>query len=852
MLRVTLRGIRAHKLRFVATMLAVLLGVGFMISTQVLGATLKRTFDEVFTDVYANIDGVVRSSREVLSPFGPQRTPIDATEADALLAVPGVAAAEGQVQGFLTIIGPDGEPTANANAGPPTFGFNWLTSPELNGWAIDEGRAPEGPGEVVVDRNTADGAGFAVGDVVTIDLPSGVQQLALVGVATFGDFDDYGGAPAALFDTATAQALLGEPGKVDYLAVAAVDGVTQAELVDELAPVLPDGTEVITGAAFTDESAGPFREFISDFTRFISLFGVIALFVGGFIIYNTFTVIVAQRTRELALLRAIGAGRRQVLGSVIGEAAIVGVVSSAVGVGGGIVLAEGLRALLAAIGLEFPSSPLVLQPGAWVWPVGLAIAVTLVSALLPAWRASRVPPIAALTDVAVDRSGRSVVRLVLGVLLALVAAWVFVDGLDRTGEAALIRVGGSLLLTFLATVAIGPLYARPLATLLGAPLTRLVGITGRLARDNARRNPARTATTAAALTISVGLVTVIAIAASSATASVNRATAQTLISDLVIGAESFQGVSPQLADDLAALPEVAVATGLRAGPAEVLAGGEIIIGVDPVPFDELFQLDVTAGAMAELTDDGVAISSDLARDAGLGLGDTLVIRFVSTGQRPFVVQAVFTETPVLGRSDVLITQGAFDAAFPASGQADRQVLVELVDGVDPVAARAEVERVADAYPTAQVQDLEEVQAGQAEQVNQAVTFLYALLFITVLIALIGVVNTLLLAVYERTRELGLLRAVGTLRRQLAGTILQESVIIALVGTVLGLAIGIAFGWALVRALASGEEDFELLFALPTSTIVVVVVGAIASGVLAGVYPAFRAGRLDVLDAIATE
>ena len=705
---------------------------------------------------------------------------------------------------------------------------------------------------MVVDRGTATDAGLSVGDAVTVDVPVGPQQLTLVGVATFGDLDDYGGAAAALFDTATAQALLGEPGKVSYVSVAAAEGVTQPELVEAITPLLPPQLEAVTGATFTEETAGPFRDFIASFTRFISLFGFIALFVSGFIIYNTFTVVVAQRTRELALLRAIGAGRRQVLGSVIGEATIVGLTSAGLGVLTGLALAVALRRVIGAFGFDFPATALVLQPGSWTAPVVLALVVTLASALLPAWRASRVPPIAALTDVAVDRSGRSVVRLVLGLALAALAAWLFVDGLDRSGEAALTRVGGSLLLTFVAAVAIGPLYARPLATLLGAPLTALAGITGRLARDNARRNPARTATTAAALTISVGLVTVLAIAAASATESVNRATEETVVSDLVVAAESFQGLSPQLAADVGALPEVAVATGLRAGPAEVLGGGEIIVGIDPVPFDELFQLDVTSGSMTGLTDGGVAVSSALARNAALEVGDPLPVRFVSTGQQVLLVEAVFTESLVLGRTDVLITQGAFDAAFPASGRADRQVLVELAEGVDPAAGRAAVEAVAAAYPTAQVQDLGELQESQAAPVNQAVAFLYVLLIVTGLIALIGVVNTLLLAVHERTRELGLLRAVGTLRRQLAGTILQESVIIALVGTLLGLAIGIGFGWALVRALAAGEEDFELLCSVPTVGLVWVVLGAMVAGVLAGLYPAYRAGRLDVLEAIATE
>lgn len=854
MLRVTLRGLRAHTVRLVATMLAVLLGVGFMVGTQVLGDTLKQTFDEVFADVYGDIDAVVRSSEEVSTVFGDQRTPISDGVAAELAGLPEVAAAEGQIEGVLRMIGKDGEPMGNPNGGPPTFGLNWLTSPELNGWDLVEGSAPAGPDQVVIDRGSATDGGFAVGDEIRLDLlATGPRPFQVAGVARFGDLDDFGGAAAALFDTATAQSLLGEPGKVSFVSVAAADGVDQQALVEALRPALPPGTETITGDAFIEESADPFRQFIDDFITFITVFGYIALGVGGFIIYNTFNVIIAQRTRELALLRAIGASSRQVLGSVVLEAAVVGVVASALGVGFGILLAGGLRSLLSALGLSLPTTPLVIDPASFTTPVLVAVVVTLLSAALPAWRAGRVPPIAALSDVAIDRSSRSIVRLALGLGTLALAALLFVWGFQLEGEAALVRIAGSLALTFLASVAVGPLYARPLATLLGTPLTRLAGITGLLARENARRNPARTATTAASLTIAVGLVTVIAIAASSASASINAATEEAVVSDFIVSADSFQGLSPTLATELDALPEVAVATGFRFGIFQQIMGRpEVLLGVDPAGLQQVFELEEVDGSLASLGPGDIAVSSEAANELGLAVGDAVPITFVSSGGTLFQVGAIFKESPVLQGGDWLITQEGFDANYPPTLQADGQVFVDLADGVDAAAGRAALQAVVDRYPTAELQDLDELQASQTEQVNQGVAFLYALLFLSVLIALIGVVNTLLLAVYERVRELGLLRAVGMARRQISSTVLQESVIIALIGTTLGLLIGVVFGWALVKALSSSGDDLQLTFALPVSTMVVVVVGAIVAGVLAGVYPAWRAGRLDVLSSIATE
>lgn len=852
MLRVTLRGIRAHAVRLLATLLAVLLGVGFMAGTEMLGATLKRTFDDVFADVYGELDAVVRSSTEIASPFGPLRAPIDATALDAMTGNSSVAAAAGQVEGVVLILGPDGKPTASATTGPPTLGLNWIEAPELNGWELVDGAAPGGPDQVVLDAGTAEDTGYRPGDRVTIEIPAlGAREFTISGVARFGDMENLGGADTVLFDTATAQELLGETGRFSFVSIAAADGVSQDQLVAALRPTLPAGTETITGAQFIDESADPFRGFIDQFTQFITYFGYIALFVGGFIIYNTFNVIVAQRTRELALLRAIGASRGQVLGAVVTEAAVVAAVASVLGLGFGVLLANGLRAALTRIGVTLPQNPIVIEPTRLAIPVVVAAVITVVSAALPAWRASRVAPVAAMSDAAVDRSNRSLVRLALGVLLLLAATGAFAYGLSERGSQALLGIAGSLVLTFVSSVAVGPLYARPLAGLLGAPLARLVGFTGHLARENARRNPARTATTAASLTIAVGLVTVIAITASSATAAINLVTEQEVGSDLIVTSDSFFGFSPELARTLDTQPSVTVATGFRVGFAQSGGQGVVVSGIDPAGFTAVFDIDMLAGLIEGLGPDGAAVSGELAEARGLVVGDPLPMTFRTSGGSILRVRAIFPES-VLLQSDILLSQEGFDAQFPPPERVDTRVFVVLDEGVTPEEGKAALEPLVEPYPTASLRTLEDLQEEQAQRINFAVGFLYALLFLSVVIALIGVVNTLLLAVYERVRELGLLRAVGTLRGQVRSAIVQESVIIALIGATLGLAIGVGFGWALVEALASSGDDLPLKVVLPFTTLTVIMTGAVVAGVLAGVYPAWRAARLDVLEAIATE
>jgi putative ABC transport system permease protein len=849
MLKVARRGIVAHRYRLVSTMVAVILGVGFMAGTLVLGDTVQKGFDEVFTDVYRDVDTVVRSSSTITSPFGRDRERIDAAVLPTVAGVDGVAAAEGQVQGRLRIIGKDDKPIGNPQGGPPTFGLNWFTAPELNGWRLDAGRPPEGADEVVLDRRTADAGGFSVGDEVRLAVAKGVLPFRVVGIARFGTLEDFSGAPAVLLATPTAQELVGEPGRYDWISVAARDGVDQETLRARVGAAVPDDVQVLTGRAFTVENQNLFAQFVEQFTWLLFGFGLIAMFVGMFIIYNTFTIIVAQRTRELALLRAVGAGRGQILRSVVAEAVVVGAVAAAVGLAFGVVVAIGLRALVRALGFELPTTALQIVPGRLVLPAALALVATVVSALVPAWRATHVPPVAALRDTAIDHTHRPVLRIGVSVVFLAVSGGFVARALTVDSELSVVWALTSAIPAFLAAFAVGPLYVTPLARLLGAPFARTRGITGRLARQNALRNPTRTSTTAVALTVGVGLISVIAVAGASLRTSVGQAIEQGVRADFVVTADSFLGLPPQVAADLRARPEVATTSSVRVGRATV-DGDQLFLGaIEPDTVADVLDIEVLDGSLAELGLDGLAVPATLAAEKGWRVGTPVTVDTTQGEPRPWRIAAVYDSAFFARGSGIIMGRDAFEAAFPPVLQVDQQTYVVLRDGVTPEAGRAALAAVTDRTPTARLQDLEELKEAQGGAITRQLSFLYALLGLAVIIGVIGVVNTLLLSVHERTRELGLLRAVGTARRQVRSTVLQESVIIALLGTVIGLGIGLLFGWVMVNAV---NVRIDTVYDVPVVQLAVFVGLAAVAGVLAGLLPARRAARLDVLRAIAVE
>jgi len=842
----------AHKVRLIATAVSVLLGVAFMSGTQVLTSSVSASFDKVFADVYASIDVVVRSTNEVDTPFGPERTRISEAVLPTLVGVPGVEAAEGQVVGQIRVLDKDNQPLVTAQ-GPPNFGLNWLTSPALNGWTIVDGASPVAANDIVLDAKSAKDGKYAVGDTVNVSVTNGVQPFKVVGIAKFGKLETWGGAQAALFATSTIQTLVGEPGMYDWISVAGQNNESQTQLSGEISKVIPPGTEAITGAEFTEESQSAFQKIIGIFSTFLLVFALIALFVGSFIIYNTFSIIVAQRTKELALLRALGASRGQVLRSIILEALFVGLIASIIGVGFGILLAIGLNKLMQSIGFSGPDTPIVLPPVAILVSLLVGTFITLVSALFPARRAATVPPIAAMRDVAVDRTGASRLRVAFGLILLALGAFMLWFGLNGNSDSGLQIIGGGAFFVFIALTVIGPVIATPFASVLGWPLQKASRITGRLARENAMRNPRRTSTTASALMIGIGLVGFIAVTAQSVKASTVDAINQSVTGQYVVTTESFGSTAlPQsMAAELDAVAGVDVAAGISATFANINNSGKIILAVDPDAISQVIEFDDVEGSFSSLGVGEIAASEKLAEEKQLKIGDPVELVFLQGGATTLTLGSIYkTEFPIQGPGWIISTD-QFNTLVPPSQQTFVAIYIKLDDtssaGVDAVLPG--LKAVADTVPGAKLQNLDEYKKAQTDQVNQFLQIVYVLLALALIIAIVGVVNTLLLSVYERTRELGLLRAVGMSRRQVRSTIRLESVIISLMGTLIGLVIGIIFGWALVTALV---DEGITSFAIPWSQLFIIVIIAILAGVGAALYPARRAARLDVLRAISSD
>jgi putative ABC transport system permease protein len=843
MLRTTLKDLAARKLRLVTTSVAVMLGVAFMAGTLVLTDTLDKTLDATVAGANAGTDvsarGTLQLDNELL---GDQRARVDTTLVDTIRGVDGVAAAEGYVEAYAQLVDEHGEPMGNPDMGAPVLGGAWLTDARLNPFELVSGTAPAGDDQVVIDRASADDGGFAVGDHTIVLTEAGPRAVEIVGIAALDDGVSLGGAQVTMFSPDAAQAFLTEPGKVDAVKVAAGPGIDQATLAERVAQVVPDGTEVVTGAELIREAQAEVGDDMAFFNTFLLVFAVIALFVGSFIIYNSFSILVAQRTRETALLRAIGSSRRQVTLSVLVEALVVGLIASVTGLVLGIGVAFLLQEMINGMGLDLPNGGLVVSRTAVVASLVAGLGVSAASAVLPARKAAKVPPVAALRDVAVEQPGCGRRRAMVGLGVTGLGAAVMSAGLF--GDAGIALVGLGAPVVFIGVAILGPVLARPVSRVIGAPL-QLRGMTGVLARQNAMRNPKRTSATAAALMIGVALVGLITILAASTKASVRQVIDDDFKGDLVVATNAGMGtggLSTDLAAKLGELAEVDAVTGYRVAAAEVDGHGTTLAGADPQAAAAIGDLRVVDGSADAMGAGTIAVVEDVAADRGWSVGDTVPVRFAETGVQPLTVAALFDESQVLG--DYLIGLDTYDANV--ADRFDYQVAVKASPGVDVEQLRAAVASVADAYPLAEVQDRDEYAAAMGSKVDMLVNLMYALLALAVVIALLGIANTLALSLFERTRELGLLRAVGMTRRQLRAAVRYESVIMALFGTTLGLVIGTAFGWAVVRAL---RAEGLTAFALPVGPLAVVTLVGVVAGVLAAVVPARRAARLDVLGAI---
>jgi putative ABC transport system permease protein len=830
--------------RLVLTSLSIVLGVGFMAGTYVLTDTMTRAFNELVDTSLSSIDVLVRSSNAFTAQTSSleEREPMPATVLDTVAGVEGVERAVGDVIGYAQIV----DPTTGkviGTFGPPTAASGWN---DVNGFTLEPGgEPPEGPEQVVIDATTAENHGIGVGDTVQILFATAPGEFEVVGLATYGDGGSLFGATWALFDLTTAQAVLGKEGELDSVSVVAAEGVSGAELQRAIAAVLPEGAEAVTAATVVSEAQDQISTGLGFLRTAFLVFAFVALFVGAFIIFNTFAIIVAQRTRELALFRALGASGRQVMTSVIVEALVVGVVASLIGVLVGIGIAIVLKGALNAIGFEIPASGTVILPRTFVVSILVGTIVTVVAAIVPARRAARVAPLEALRE-AQDRPGRSLrFRIVAGSVVLALGLLPLLYGLFGAPGNALQLVGVGVAFTFVGVAMLTPLIARPVAGALGLPIRR-TGVPGRLGGENAMRNPRRTAATASALMIGLGLVVFVAVFGASARASTEAILERTLKADFILTSPTFSGFSTSAAEDLRGVQGVRTVSQVRQAETKINGGTSFMSGLDPATFDDVSEAGVLQGSMAELAGAGtVAVFDDTASDNDLALGDTIDVEFPATGTVPLRVVAIYEENGIIG--NWAISLDTFDANV--AQQLDVFVLVKAEGGRDIAAVQADMETALASYPNVEVQDQAAFRDKYATFLNQVLNLVTALLLFAVIIALFGVMNTLYLSIYERTRELGLLRAVGLTRRQTRSMVRWEAVIISVMGALFGVAVGIAFGWALQQALA--PQGFSEL-GIPGGQLALYVVFAALLGVLFAVFPARRAARLDVLEAIAYE
>lgn len=850
MFKLALRSVLSRKRRLVSTALAVVLGVAFLSGTLVFTDTMRRTFDDLFADIYRDVDTVVRSEAGIDVEMGATvRGRIPESTVDLVAAVPGVARVQPDVEGFAQIVGADGEPIGNPGNGPPTFGMAFAPD-DLIAWNLTAASRTPGPGEVVIDQGSAEAGRLRLGDTVTVLTQTGSHELELVGIARFGSADSPGGASVSLFDLGTAQTvLLGHTGELDAVLVDAEPGVSQEQLTARIAAVLPAGQQALSGAELTAEQQDVMGDLMGFLTTFLLVFAGIGLIVACFTIFNTFQIVVTQRLREMALLRAVGASRGQVLASHLIEALFLGIVASVAGLVAGVGVAGALKRLMTGLGVDLPTSGTLLLPRTVVVALVVGTLATVVSAIFPAWRASRVPPLAALRETAVDRSASAVGRFVLGGLFTAGGIAAFVAGLTLS---ELVWVALGALLTFLGAFVLGPAISGPTTRLLGAPIAAARGVSGRLARDNASRNPKRTARTGGALMVGVALVVTINMLAASARSWVRDVVAEQFTGNFVVATDTygFGGLPVDLAARLDGLPEVAMATGVRTGSAEVVdpdgdASAVMYVAIDPQPADALFDIGEATGDVAALDDEGVLVLTREAAARGIELGDTVEFRFIDGTTRALTVQGTYTDDDLAGT--FVVSQALHEST--GADQYDFSVYVQTAPGVADTAARAALADVVAGYPSADLMSKAEYTDDMAAQIDPIVNLMYALLALAVGIALFSIANAMALSVHERTHEIGLLRAVGMDRRQTRSAIRWEALLIALVGTLSGLLIGVFFGWALSVTL---RGEGLATFSVPVVALVVITVAAVGGGVLAATRPARRAARVDVLQAITTE
>lgn len=831
MLTLTLRNIRQHPARYISTTVAIVLGIAFFVGTSVLTETVKKEVNNAVGELFADTDVVVRSTETIDVGGGTEfAIQIPASVAEIVAPMDGVEDALAGLAGYAQIVGHDGKVLSGQS-----FGTNWADS-DLFPLSLVDGRGPEGPNEIIIDRGSFNDGGFTLGDQVSV-LPRPLEEkYTIVGVAANDDEDSVFGMRIVGFEFETATMVLGTD-VTDQILIQAEGGISPDQLVESLnAQGLPDGLEAVTGEAATEEIREAIGGFISIINTILQVFALIALGVGIFIIYNTFTILVAQRSREMALMRAIGATGRQVRRAVRIESFIIGVVSSALGSIAGIGLGWLVLKLLGSIGLEISAS-LAIPQGTMAVGIVIGTVITMASAYFPSRKAAKIPPLAALREVATGEAAVGRPRLVVGIIILLIGA--VAVGLSLAGgtpwwlalAAVAILVG---------MIVVGPFLMRPLSVVLGLPLAKARGIAGEIAQQNAARSPKRTANTASALMIGVMLVTAASVFASSLKASLIDKLEEQVVADHLVEvnasvANSGGGLSPDVAQRVASIEGVQSVARLRQTFGQINETMSGITALDADQIESVFELGLIEGSFDDLGPTTVATSRD-----DVALGDTM--QFVSfAGLVELEVVARYSEGDIIGNwlADI--------SMFEELDQQSLDLTLFLVtDGQASTIAAIEAE-VAD-NPVVEVTTKQEFIDEQAGSVNLMLNLLYGLLGVSVLVAVVGIVNTMSLSIIERTREIGLLRAVGMTRRQIRSSIRYEAAIVAIIGTVVGLVVGGFFAWLAVEAVRDTFPEFVV----PWGSLIVIAVIGLICGIVAGILPAIRAARLNVLDAIGSE
>jgi putative ABC transport system permease protein len=845
MFKLALKGAWARKLRLSLLVLIIMSSVAFIVGTFVFTDTIKSGFGDVFGTVYKDTSAVVRGQKIAKDSDdfdSGARNLVPASVVDKIRTDPNVTAAEGTVQIFLNALDKKGKVL---EIGPPTFGYIWSDTPGTNPFRIVEGTTPKEAGDVVINKTLATIGKFVVGDTIDVVAGDKPEKFKIVGLAKFGTTD--GNTLALLFSKATALRLSGFPGEqYNEIFIVGKPGISQSEVRNSVEKTLNDPKfETITGAKITEESQKVFQDFIGGITKFLLGFGMLALLVGIFVIYNTFSILIAQRQREVALLRAIGASGKQIRRSVVIEALLLGAVGSGLGIGFGMLLAFGLKALFAAFGAGGLPGTLSVQPRTVIVGALAGMIATLASAYLPARRASKISPMAAMQGAALDGSGSSKIRTLLGIGLLPFGFGLLGVGLKAKNN-GIVFAGLAFLVVIIAIAVLGPVLVRPIIKVLGAPLPKLRGMAGLLARENAVRNPRRTASSALALTIGVAVIAFFLVVGQSIKKSVAKLIDKQFTADYIVSSSAQPGgLAKDVVVNITSVQGVGASSSFRFAIAAIDGKKKPIIGTNPASAAALFDFGKVSGAISDLVGDTIAVKESVATKNGWTVGST-VKTVLESGPVDLKVAAIFEKNDALN-ADYLMGLDSLTARTPSITK-DAFVAIKLAPGADATAVRAALDKQIESYPTLRVSDRAEFKKRQSSQINGLLIFITILLVLAILIALIGIAITLALSIFERVRELGVLRAIGQQRSQTRVTVRWEAVLISVLGTVLGLVIGTIFGVAIVKA--ANDAAFSVV-AVPIGSLIAIGVLGALGGVAASLWPAYKASKTDIMQALAT-